>query len=77
MTQTARTIDALVKYFYNTSPVKIFEAIYGTGHHDSYVGEKCSIIRRGPMAIWGELDRDNQEKLARIIDERMLDNEYI
>ena len=76
MTQTARTIDALVKYFYNTSPVKIFEAIYGTGKHDSYVGEKCSIIRQGPMAIWGELDQTHQERLATIIQERV-DNEYI
>ena len=70
MTQTARTIDALVKYFYNTSPLKIFEAIYGVGRHESYIDEKCSIIRRGPVAIWGELDEAHQEKLAGIIKER-------
>lgn len=56
-------IEAVGRYMYNTSYQRIFEDVYGQGHHDSYRDEKVAVM---PNFIrwWGMLDNEHRRRLV-------------
>jgi hypothetical protein len=56
-------VDRVVKFMYNRSPIEIFEAVYGSGHHESYVEEKLHAMKN-LVHWWGSLDNEHQHVLV-------------
>jgi hypothetical protein len=64
-------VDVLIKYMYNVSPTKIFEAVYGEDHHISYRNEKIDKMKN-LARWWGELDNEHQALLVNAAIDRYL-----
>jgi len=62
-------VDALIKYLYNVSPIKVFEAVYGTGQHPTYRDEKLDAMKN-LIRWWGQLDNEHQARLVNLALER-------
>lgn len=58
-----QVVDAVIKYMYNVSPVKIFEAVYGENHDPYYKAEKFAAMKN-LVRWWGELDNTSQANLV-------------
>jgi len=64
------TVDQVFKTLYNVAPLTIFEAVYGKGHHQTYVTEKTQAIMRSPSAWWGMLDSEHQQRFCDFVIDR-------
>ena len=58
-------VNNVVMFLDNASGIEIFEAVYGTGHHESYINEKMSFIKN-LNRLWGALDTAHRNRLVEV-----------
>jgi hypothetical protein len=61
--QDWRTVNSLVLYWFNVSPSKIFDAVYGEEAYQGYKKEKVRVIEKGLARLWVVLDYPHQVRL--------------
>jgi len=63
MSRDVLVVDAVIKLMYNVPHRKVFEAVYGTDHVESYAQEKMKAMSNLPH-WWGMLDEEHQQRLV-------------
>ncbi len=62
-TTPIQIVDAVIKYMYNVSPVKVFEDVYGECDDPYYKAEKITAMK-SLVRWWSQLDSERQNNLV-------------